>query len=45
MNSSRKVILNIAMSVDGYIASPDDNIDFLSTMEEEGQDYGYSDFY
>ena len=40
----RKVILYIAMSLDGYIAKSDDNIDFLSTVEEEGEDYGYADF-
>lgn len=42
--SNRKVIVYIAMSLDGYIATQDDNIDFLSMVEEEGQDYGYSDF-
>ena len=42
--SNRKVILYIAMSLDGYIATQDDNIDFLSMVEDDGQDYGYSDF-
>lgn len=32
------------MSLDGYIAAPDDNLDFLSTVEQEGEDYGYGDF-
>ena len=32
------------MSLDGYIARNDDNIDFLSLVEEENQDYGYCDF-
>lgn len=40
----RKVILYIAASVDGYIATPDDNLDFLSIVEQEGEDYGYSEF-
>ncbi len=40
----RKVILYIAMSVDGYIAKPGDDLSFLSIVEEEGQDYGYADF-
>ena len=40
----RKVILYIAMSLDGYIATNDDNIDFLSLVEQNGEDYGYFDF-
>jgi dihydrofolate reductase len=40
----RKVILYIAMSLDGYIAGKDDNIDFLSIVEQEGEDYGFASF-
>lgn len=40
----RKVILYIATSLDGYIASPDDNLEFLSVVEQEGEDYGYAQF-
>ncbi len=40
----RKVILYIAMSLDGYIATKDHNIDFLSLVEAENEDYGYADF-
>ncbi len=40
----RKVILYIATSLDGYIAKPDDDLSFLSIVEQEGQDYGYADF-
>jgi dihydrofolate reductase len=40
----RKLILYIAMSLDGYIAKKDDNIDFLSIVERPNEDYGYSDF-
>ena len=40
----RKVKLFIAMSVDGYIAKDEDNIDFLSIVERPGEDYGYADF-
>lgn len=40
----RKVILYIAMSLDGYIAQQDDNLDFLSMVEKEGEDYGYAEF-
>jgi dihydrofolate reductase len=41
---NRKVVLYIAMSLDGYIAKHDDNIDFLSVVESPGEDYGYSEF-
>lgn len=41
---SRQVILYIAMSLDGFIAKNDDNIDFLSIVERPGEDYGYSAF-
>jgi dihydrofolate reductase len=41
---SRKLVLYIAMSLDGYIAKPNDDIGFLSIVEQEGQDYGYGDF-
>lgn len=40
----RSVISYIAMSLDGYIARPDDDISFLSRVEKEGEDYGYSEF-
>jgi dihydrofolate reductase len=40
----RKVILYIATSLDGYIAQPNDDLGFLSIVEQEGQDYGYADF-
>lgn len=40
----RKLILYIATSVDGYIAKPDDNLDFLKIVEKEGEDYGYAEF-
>lgn len=41
---ARKVILYIVMSLDSYIAKQDDNIDFLSIVEADGEDYGHSDF-
>ncbi len=44
MNEQRKVILFIAMSLDGFIAKPDGDISFLSEVEQEGEDYGYSTF-
>jgi dihydrofolate reductase len=44
MNDQRKVILFIAMSIDGFIAKSDGDISFLSVVEKEGEDYGYSKF-
>jgi dihydrofolate reductase len=41
---SRKVVLYIAMSADGYIAKHDGNIDWLSVVDKPGEDYGYNDF-
>jgi len=41
---NRKVILYIATSLDGYIATKNENLDFLSLVEQEGEDYGYADF-
>ena len=41
---NRKVILYIAMSLDGFIAKSDGDISFLSQVEQEGEDYGYSAF-
>lgn len=32
------------MSLDGYIATKDNSLDFLSMVEQEGEDYGYNDF-
>lgn len=40
----RKVILYIAASLDGYIAKPNDDLSFLSIVQQEGEDYGYADF-
>ncbi len=40
----RKLVVYIAMSVDGYIAKEDGNIDFLSKVELPGEDYGYAEF-
>lgn len=44
MNGARKVILYIATSLDGYIAKPNDDLNFLSIVQQEGEDYGYADF-
>jgi dihydrofolate reductase len=41
---NRKVILYIACSLDGYIAKPNDDLSFLSIVQEDGEDYGYEAF-
>ncbi len=38
----RKVVLYIAMSLDGYLAGPDDDISFLSLANIPGEDFGYA---
>jgi len=35
----------IATTLDGFIARPDGQLDFLSVVEREGEDYGYSKFF
>ena len=40
----RKVILYIAMSVDGYIATESNELDWLSIVEVPNEDYGYEKF-
>ena len=44
MNSNRRIILFIAASLDGFIAKPNDDLSFLSIVQMEGEDYGYSAF-
>ena len=34
----------IATSIDGYIADDNDDISWLSIVEQQGEDYGYSEF-
>lgn len=40
-----KVILYIASSLDGYIARADGSVDWLSLVDNQETDYGYSEFY
>lgn len=40
----RKISLFIAMSLDGYIAKPNDDLSFLNLVQREGEDYGYAKF-
>ena len=42
--STRKVILYISMSLDGYLAGPNDDLSFLNAVMMEGEDYGYGEF-
>lgn len=39
--SKRKLILYISMSLDGFIATKDDDLSWLSIVEKEEEDYGY----
>jgi len=44
MEVKRKIILFIAVSLDGYIARNDGSLDWLDTVDGEG-DNGFSEFY
>jgi dihydrofolate reductase len=44
MSAERKLVLFIATSLDGYIATADDSLEWLFKVEGEG-DNGYSEFY
>ncbi len=39
-----KAFVYIAVSLDGYIARENDDIDWLSSVEKSGEDYGYAAF-
>ena len=40
----RKLVLYISMSLDGYIATKNDDISWLSKVEDGSEDYGYEAF-
>jgi dihydrofolate reductase len=40
-----EVVYYVAMSLDGYIATPDGGVDWLPTFNASDGDYGYSKFY
>jgi len=39
-----KVTYYVAISLDGFIATPDGGVDWLTPFQESGEDYGYADF-
>lgn len=41
---NRKLVLYISMSLDGFLATNDDDLSWLSVVEKEGEDYGYLEF-
>jgi dihydrofolate reductase len=43
--ADRKLILYISMSLDGFIATKEDDISWLSMVEKEGAYYGYAKFF
>ena len=42
--NNRKLVLYISMSLDGFLATKDDDLSWLSIVEQEGEDYGYVNF-
>ncbi len=40
-----QVVYYVACSVDGFIASPDGGVEWLSAMQRQGEDYGYAEFF
>lgn len=42
--NNKKLILFISMSLDGFLATNDDDLSWLSVVEKDGEDYGYVEF-
>jgi dihydrofolate reductase len=40
----RKIILNLAVSLDGYIARTNGSVDWLNDLDTDGHDLGFQDF-
>uniref|UniRef100_B8HL50 Bifunctional deaminase-reductase domain protein n=1 Tax=Cyanothece sp. (strain PCC 7425 / ATCC 29141) TaxID=395961 RepID=B8HL50_CYAP4 len=40
-----EIIYYVATSVDGYIATPEGGVEWLSPFESKDEDYGYAEFY
>jgi dihydrofolate reductase len=45
MEATAKFVLYIATTLDGYVASSDGGIDWLTSLETSGEDNGYEVFY
>lgn len=43
-DQNREVVLYIAQSLDGYIATESGGLEWLDMVAAEGEDYGYNDF-
>jgi len=44
MMTHRKIAVFIAMSLDGFIAGPNEDMSFLDSVAHDKEDYGYGDF-
>mgnify|MGYP001043071024 FL=1 len=44
MIQGRRIGVFAAMSLDGYLAEPNDGLDFLASVQREDEDYGYMGF-
>lgn len=44
METGRELILHIATSLDGFIASPDEDLGFLNVVEQQDEDSGCATF-
>jgi dihydrofolate reductase len=40
-----EIVYDVAVSLDGFIATPDGGIGWLKPFENTGEDYGYGEFY
>lgn len=40
-----EIVYYVAMSLDGYIATPDGGVEWLAPFEQGSEDYGYEEFY
>ncbi len=45
VNAMPEIIYYVGASLDGYIATPDGGVEWLSPFNTDDEDYGYSEFY